>query len=634
MRFKALLAAWLAVIPCLTLQAADAWWPANDATKISRNGSWQWTAHRYAADSALVTEEDGAALEFSYTGRTLVLVLDTLTPPNHFGPPERGALEISVDGAKPQIIRPRAEAGEVVLARSASREMHRVRLVHRRDSDGGLGARVRGFRMGDEPSGDLGFSVSGEHQGALIDVRAILTREGATVRDVLVRNWLNGSCRLAAVPPGAGYQLELRAAGWRTRLIDGITIKPDAESALPAVYLEREFDVPVDDFKFPALGRPVVVQAAGSFRARFEANQAQIRTVRIVRQVGPATISRACTFEEDKAAAFYYHREGVVQLPPDTPPGVYDLEVSLSAKGGNSTVTSRRSVCVVDRMSANPVFFGFGHLDTWGQYQAEYVARLVAIANILSPDMVLVSNEANPAYASGALYGLAVPFVINFGNHRSPDPGPWFGEPVSIVDFGREFCVLNFGRAWDGTLVDADKLLEARAGTGVKVINAFESNAPVESFLDRHHIALIHYAHGPGPAVAKLGATPTLRVGKSNSESFRVIRFQDGKPVSYTYKNHATAPIPFARNGPAPIRLNYSPANDGTHREVVARFENDLEESFPHARATFVLPHGNYQVDTGRIERAVESDDHRFTVVSVRFDLRAKAKGAITIRPQ
>jgi hypothetical protein len=288
---------------------------------------------------------------------------------------------------------------------------------------------------------------------------------------------------------------------------------------------------------------------------------------------------------------------------------------------------------VVARFPTDPVFVSWGHLDTWGQYQAEYVERLAAVANLLAPDMVLVSNEANPAYAAGALYALEMPFVVNFGNHRGPEPGPWFGEPVGAVDFGPAFTVVNFGRAWDRGVADVDALLAARSGVRTRILNAYEANAPVATFLDRHGVALIHYAHGPGPAVASLGATPTVRVGKSNSESFRVIRFKDGRPVAYTYRGHATAPWPFPRHGPAPLGLVYSPGNDGTHRTVTAQFHNDLEETFPEARAVFVLPAGRYRAQGGRIESAVASDDGRQVVVTVRFDLPAKAAGAVVVGP-
>jgi hypothetical protein len=376
-----------------------------------------------------------------------------------------------------------------------------------------------------------------------------------------------------------------------------------------------------------------VRRPGGTFRARFEGQKAEIRSVRLVRRVGPAEISRSCGFEEDKAAAFYYHREGVVSIPALTPAGTYDLEVTLVDQRGPRTLVSPRSVAVVGEYAADPVFVSWGHLDTWGQYQAEYVGQLAEIANLLAADMVLVSNEGNPAYAAGALYGLEMPFVINFGNHRGPDPGPWFGPPVGAVDFGAAFTVLNFGLAWDRSRTEADQLLATRAATRTKIVNAFESNAPVREFFDRHGISLIHYAHGPGPAVATLGATPTIRVGKSSSESFRVIRFKDGRPSSYTYRGHATAPIPFPRGGPPPLGVAYAAANDGTERTVTASYRNDLEESVPAARAVFVLPRGRYRLIGARMEHAIESDDARFTVLTARFDLPAKSKGDIKVEP-
>jgi hypothetical protein len=421
--------------------------------------------------------------------------------------------------------------------------------------------------------------------------------------------------------------------GWKTWRQEGIAIRAGDETVLPPVFLPREWDVPVDDFKFPALGRPVICGPGGKFRARFEGNKDEIRGARLVRQQGPATISRPCTFVEDKAAAFYYHREGVVTLPAGLPAGLYDLEVRLASKQGTHTVGSRRCVVVVDRFPRDPVFLTFGHLDTWGQFQAEYLARLVAVANLLAPDMVLISNEANPAYVAGALYGLEIPFVVNFGNHRGPEATPWFGEPVGMVDFGPELSVLNFGRPWDAGTAEAEHLLAARAAVPCKIINAFEPNAPVSELLDRHRIALIHDAHGPGPTIAKIGATPTVRAGKANSASFRLIRFKDHRPISYTYRGHASAPIPFQREARPPVRVAFDPANDGTHATVMARVDNELEENFPGARLVFVLPRGEYRIEGGQRESAIESDDQRFTILSVRLDLPASGSRTVKVSP-
>jgi hypothetical protein len=79
--------------------------------------------------------------------------------------------------------------------------------------------------------------------------------------------------------------------------------------------------------------------------------------------------------------------------------------------------------------------------------------------------------------------------------------------------------------------------------------------------------------------------------------------------------------------------VTYQPANDGRHRTVTARFHNDLEESFPGARAVFVLPRGSYRVTGAQVEQAIESDEGEFTVLSVRFDLPANAAGEIGVHP-
>jgi hypothetical protein len=622
----------MAALTLAAAHGAERWIPAGDATQVQRTGRWEWNSHRYAAESALATREDGAALECAFAGRSVVLCLDTLTPPNNYGAPELGTLEVYLDGERVGEIRPREAAGEIVLAQWDRVRTGRVRLVHRVKA-GGAGARIRGLRVGDEPVGALAFVVSGAQNGGLLDVRAVLRQSGRVVRDTLVRNWLTGACRLAALPPGEGYSLELRASGWTTFHAGDIAIRAGKETSLPAVYLERERDVPQDAFTFPVMGHAAVRLPGGSFRARFEANRAEIRRVRLVRRVGPAVISRGCAFAEDAAAAFYYHREGTITVPADTPPGSYDLAVELADERGVRTLVSPRAVSIVTGFAADPVFVSWGHLDTWGQYQAEYVERLVTVANLLAPDMVLVSNEGNPAYAAGALHGLEMPFVVNFGNHRGPEPGPWFGAPVGAVDFGTAFTVVNVGHAWDRDPVEVDTLLRARSGTRLRILNAFEANAPVRDLLDRHAVALIHYGHGPGPVVARVGATPTLRVGKSNSDSFRVIRFQAGQPVSFTYRGHATAPVPFARSAAAPVAVSYEPANDGTHRRVTARFRNDLEEDFSAARATFVLPRGAYRVSGGSLENATDSDDGKFTLVTARFDLLRKSGGVLVAQP-
>jgi hypothetical protein len=355
-----------------------------------------------------------------------------------------------------------------------------------------------------------------------------------------------------------------------------------------------------------------------------------IKQAKLSRQVGPATISHTLQIEEDPGAAFYYDREGIVKLSEFVQPGLYDLTVEASGSRGEVVRRSPRSVYVVRDYPKDPVFMTFGHLDTQGQYQAEYERRLGQIANLIAPDMVLISNAVNPAYISGAHLGLEMPYAITFGNHEIHGHEKWYGDPVGIIDYGPDLSILNFGYPWHVDLSKVDALLAARSETRIKVINALEHNAPVTTFLDKHNIQLIHDAHGPGDKVMAIGATPTVRVGKISSSSFRVVRFNDGHVSSATYKGDAVAPIPFDREEAPPLSVIFDPTNDGTHSVVTATVANRLEEAFPNCRVTFVLPVGEYRVDGGRLETTITSDDKRYSVVSVRVDVPPKGTVQLT----
>lgn len=617
---------------CGSLAApSDAWIAAGDLSRVRRTGAWAPARHRYAEAEALTTREDGAALDVTFRGTGVALVLDTLTVPS-YGRPERGALDVSIDGRPLQTVRPYALPNEVVLARGLPDGEHHVRIVHRAEGEGS-GCRISGLRALPAASSDLAFTVTGEAAGELVDVRATLRRDGRVIRDGLVRNWLTGACRLTGLPAGEGYVLEIRAAGWKTARLGDLSLRPGLETTLEAVYLPREEDVHPEHFRFPSLGHAVVRRPGETFRARFHAYEARIGKVRAVRRLGPALVSAPCGFEEDPSAAYYYFREGTVRLPQDVAAGLYDLEVELATPRGVERRTARRAVHVVSAFPRDPVFLSFGHLDTWGQGQAEYLARVVEMANLLAPDMVLVSNEVNPAYVAGALYRLEMPFVINFGNHQVHGHERWFGKPVGVVDFGPDLCVLNFGLPWESEWRVADPLLSTRTQVDCKVINTFEPNAPVREILDRYRIRLIHDGHGPPPKVERMGATPTLRVGKVDSESFRLLRFKGSEPVSVTYRGQAEAPIPFRRNAPAPVRAAFRPANDGSHPRVTATVVNDLDEPMPGARLTFLLPFGSYRPDRGRLEQAVRSDDGKFTILTVRLDLPGRATETVTVAP-
>ncbi len=604
------------------------WVSALDTACVLQSGTWWESQFRYARTACLETEDNGAALTFEFTGTGVALGLGQHAV-SAYGRPSLGKLIVTVDNGSPRILYPGNEAREVVLARGLTQGKHRVRVEHLQNR-GETGCRISGFRVLAEHSGELSFVLSGEENGFFVDARAVVRQSGQIVRNTLVRNWLSGACRLTGLPAGKGYSLELIAYGWESQKIEEIAIQKGKETRLPPVYLHRNPETRPQGFRFPVLGHPTIRQPGESFRVRLEAYDHTIGQVKLSRRIGPATISRTVAFEEDPSAKFYYDREGTVKLPQDIPPGLYDLLIRVSGSRGDFTRQSPRSVYVVRDYPKDPVFVTFGHLDTQGQYQAEYERQLAEVANLIAPDMVLISNAVNPAYISGSHLVLEMPYAITFGNHQFYGHEKWYGDQVGITDYGPDLCILNFGHPWHVDLSQANALLSSRAKARIKVINAFEHNAPVEAFLDRHKVKLIHDAHGPGEKVMTIGATPTTRVGKSNSSSFRVVRFKDGHVTSATYRGDAIAPIPFDRAEPPPLGVTYNPGNDGKHDKVTATVTNMLEDAFPDCRVTFVLPAGAYAVDGGHIETMVTSDDERYTVLTVRVDAPAKGTARVT----
>ncbi|MDE2800010.1 MAG: hypothetical protein OXI94_15215 [Gemmatimonadota bacterium] len=607
---------------------SKAWVSALNTVRVLQSGTWWESLFRYAETACLETEDNGAALTFEFTGEGVALGLGQHAV-SAYGRPSLGKLIVTMDDGSPRILYPGNEAREVVLARGLTLGKHRVRVEHLQNR-GETGCRISGFRVLTEHSGELAFVLNGEENGFFVDARAVIRQGNQIVRNTLVRNWLSGTCRLTGLPAGKGYSLELIAYGWASQKIEEIAIQKGKETRLPPVYLHRNPETRPQGFRFPVLGHPTICRPKEFFRVRLGAYDHTIGQVKLSRRIGPATISRTVAFEEDPSAKFYYDREGTISLPQDIPPGLYDLSIRVSGSRGDFTRQSPRSVYVVRDYPKDPVFMTFGHLDTQGQYQAEYERQLAEVANLIAPDMVLISNAVNPAYISGSHLVLEMPYAITFGNHQFYGHEKWYGDQVGIIDYGPNLCILNFGHPWHVDLSQANALLSSRAKAKIKIINAFEHNAPVETFLDRHKVKLIHDAHGPGEKVMTIGATPTTRVGKSNSSSFRVVRFKDGHVTSATYRGDAVAPIPFDRAGPPPLSVTYDPGNDGKHDKVTATVTNMLEDAFPDCRVIFVLPAGTYAVDGGRLETMVTSDDERYIVLTVRVDVPAEGTARAT----
>jgi len=385
------------------------------------------------------------------------------------------------------------------------------------------------------------------------------------------------------------------------------------------------------------------------------------------------------------------------ELPPDPYDGFGDLVVETRSSAGPRLRRSPRSLRLRPEPVGQPLFLVLGHLDTWGHYQAETLAAFAGMTNLIDPDAVLLSNEVNPAYVAGGLKGLQAPHLATIGNHAfgyetSPSyldasgepaegrPGRpysvsfgetaqgllhrephyewrrsasrafdrWYGDPVGAVDLGGGVAVLNYGWSWEPernreAIALAAERFEPFRGSRVRVLNAYESEPPSD-FLDHFDFALVHSAHAWPRAVAKhapdrdsargtrFWRDETLFLGKRSSDTFRLVRFEADRAGSHSYAGHEHDPYPFDRHRAAPLRAEFEPAPaSGPWR---ARVVNQFREPFPGCRLDWVLPRGEYTVAGAELRGAWDSDDARWTVLTLRLDVPAEGARALEATAQ
>ena len=609
-------------------QRYPAGWKSTLATdsSVTTQGVWVDDRFRFADAPHRYTVDDQASLKWNFSGTSLVIRLagqNTSSYPGT-GLPSHGKLSVYVDGELSNTVYPAREGREFIAATNLASGTHELLLVHTTTPDS-KGVRVESFLTADQPLGIFSFAVTAELQEYLNDVRFIVSKEGRIVRSSVGRNWLTGNCSIS-LPAGQAFDIRIEALGWDSQLITTPIINQNTPSNSPPVYLRRSPNTTQYRFRSPRLNDQSIRQPGEDFTARFLGFDAKINEVRIRRQNGGVIFSRVLSYIEDTEKAFYYDRQIVITLPDDTPPGVYDLEIDIVGGRRTSTCRSPSSVVIVKEYPKHPRFITFGHLDTSGQFQAEYVQRIATMANIIGVDMVLDSNSVNAAYLSGALSNLQMPYLINFGNHQVYGHHRWYGPDLGGVNFGSNLFVLNYGLPWHEPIEPVIAKLEKHRHAKTKVINAFEHNAP-DALLDEFRIALIHDAHGPGDKLMKMGNTPTQRVGKSNSISFRLVELFGGKVINATYNKHPTAPIPFARDEQPPLRVQMLASTKAT-------IINEYKQRFPKAKITFLAPQWKYVPTQGIIKSLSLSDNGRYAEVFVEIDLEASSTSSITLTPQ
>ena len=125
----------------------------------------------------------------------------------------------------------------------------------------------------------------------------------------------------------------------------------------------------------------------------------------------------------------------------------------------------------------------------------------------------------------------------------------------------------------------------------------------------------------------------TLGFRAPNQHSLRWIAMtHEGlDPSLKTVKDIPVLDVP--REGPAPLRVEFSDPNQGTASRLEARVTNRYEVAFPAGRLRFVMRKGNYQVAGGKRLQVFDSDDGQSTVVDVAAAFPARGATAVKAFP-
>lgn len=270
----------------------------------------------------------------------------------------------------------------------------------------------------------------------------------------------------------------------------------------------------------------------------------------------------------------------------------------------------------------------FGHLDTWTQRNAEYLATLVDLTNLYDPDLLLISNEANWQYVSGALNRLKMPYMITSGNHGLPGFASYFGEKLKKIDIG-PITIVVYNAPWIGPVPEIETAFQSSPNTKFRILQGVESDID-QKWAKCLNLNMYVCAHAFKKSHAE--SAPWLHLGKE----FQVVDIDlknyhiDVIKAPHTGLSSRDK-YPISREYPIEPVV-YSPANNGKHRNVKAKVVNPMLSNIRDLQLWFTMPNGKYTVSKGHIHSISEVPEQNYSKVEVRFDILASSTVEIEVR--
>lgn len=624
---------------------------AEDTTKCRVDGTHLSAIYPRSVGRKCVILDVGSKLTVTGTGRAVYLRLPTMfqTPGPRYADFTGSQLQVRIDRGDWKTVTLATTRQEWPLAEDLPEGSHQVEVVAINEP----GA-VDGFRFAQRPLNALFGSIfTAAYSELLTDVRVDVSVKSKFnplyykfLRTEYVRSPLTGTFEIWGLEEGT-YQLVISADGWQSATVSDVevfNVRNDAGQItdskrvdIGAVLLKRDPRCGgrnLQEVHGPRFGQSQCVKPGDSFTVPINFVKGASPTAQLVSRFRtievPVSDSRELNF-----GRWNHIGTATFLVPASTPNDLYDLHVTFPTKGpnGNSTPVTTvlgQAVCVRGALPERFHVAGCGHMNTWGQQTAEYLGRVAEVAELAGARLLLVSNEVNAAYVSGALRQTRIPYVVTRGNHTQPRWDEFYGATSTAFDDG-PLRAVTFGRWPYESWHSAERLFLERPQATNRILLCYEGYAPAKLLRDAQ-VDLLFDAHSDDQHPEAADFPPgMIKVRAPTQETLRWIPMT-ANGIDSEIKQPADIPVlNVPRTGPAPLRVSQLRGGPQEQSVVVT---NEYPQAFPEARVRLVVKAGQYEVKGAKVQQSFNNDSGTSTVLDLQLDLKAKSESTVTITPQ
>ncbi len=344
----------------------------------------------------------------------------------------------------------------------------------------------------------------------------------------------------------------------------------------------------------------------------------------------------------------------VLEIPPATPPGLYDIEV----RSPRETHAARRSVCVVDSFKTRFRFVHLSNMNIGDLTAPNFDEMLIREINLLAPEFIVATGnytEWARARDDAGSWARVLKFFEQFHapvfmlcgltDHEASFTEFVAKQPIGTIDYGHYHGLLLLDHP--GNPIDQDLAQVAWVEEDLKrnrdktfnflvahsdelaLLDIWRERGGIEQFVKDHKLKLFivggstdwdykEFAHklkglDDFHLIRTHQASTSLRDRATGFSHYRVIEV-DGDRVDYVYADDTAAEklqhsIPTGR-----LRAYYEAPNDGSASRVAVTLQNALNQRFADARLWIRVAKSKDGrkpiVEPGRVRQMIDVGDY------------------------